>query len=274
MELPNLQLIPIEYLIPHEHFDPQRTLPLYKRMRTSKLFRHPAIVMPLGPSRYIILDGANRAAVLREMGMQHILVQVVRPDDPGLKILSWNHVLSDLEPADLLRSLEEVPGLHLEPIRLDMVEAAPQSGQNLAAVLVRQAGAYRLETRAESLSERVRLLNAIVNSYKNFARMDRTTVASLEPLQDLYPSLTGLVVFPPFQINEISQMVENGYQLPPGVTRTTISPRALHVNFPLENLAAASSLKYKNLTLERFLHERMAGKKVRHYAEATFFFDE
>ena len=97
---------------------------------------------------------------------------------------------------------------------------------------------------------------------------------SLNPLLSLYPTLTGLVVFPPFLIDDLREMIEHGDLLPPGVTRTTISPRALHVNFPLEELAKPTSLKEKNAALETFLQQRMAAKKVRHYAEATFFFDE
>ncbi len=61
---------------------------------------------------------------------------------------------------------------------------------------------------------------------------------------------------------------------PPGITRFTISPRALRVNYPLADLSADSSLEAKNEALQRWINERMARKGVRYYAEATVLYDE
>ena len=53
-----------------------------------------------------------------------------------------------------------------------------------------------------------------------------------------------------------------------------ISPRILHLNYPIEEMAVEKPLEEKNATLQRFIQERIAEKGVRYYAEATYLFDE
>jgi hypothetical protein len=53
-----------------------------------------------------------------------------------------------------------------------------------------------------------------------------------------------------------------------------MSPRALRVNYPLEELSANKSLEDKNAALDRWVNERVARKGVRFYAESTVLFDE
>lgn len=61
---------------------------------------------------------------------------------------------------------------------------------------------------------------------------------------------------------------------PPGITRFTISPRALRVNYPLDELSANKTLEAKNEVLQHWVNERIARKGVRFYAEATVLYDE
>jgi hypothetical protein len=82
------------------------------------------------------------------------------------------------------------------------------------------------------------------------------------------------VVFPNFKIDDILKLAGAGYLLPTGITRFTVSPRALHVNYPLFELASSKPLAEKNADLQEWIQKRMAQKGVRYYAEATFLYDE
>jgi hypothetical protein len=62
--------------------------------------------------------------------------------------------------------------------------------------------------------------------------------------------------------------------LPTGITRFTVSPRALHLNYPLHELSSGKPLEYKESYLQQWISERVKHKGVRYYAEATFLFDE
>ena len=86
--LPKLQILSTESLIPHEWHDDSRTKPLIERLRASGVLRNPPIVTPFDDSsgRFMVMDGANRSSAFKQMGLPHILAQVVQEDDPGVQL--------------------------------------------------------------------------------------------------------------------------------------------------------------------------------------------
>jgi L-serine kinase (ATP) / ParB family transcriptional regulator, heme-responsive regulator len=275
-ELPTLTFLPVEALIIHERHDDQRTRPLIIRIRNSGVFRNPPIVCPLqdGSDRYMVLDGANRTTALQEMDFQHVLVQVVQPDHPGLALQNWNHVVWELGPDRFLSGIHDLPGIRMMPEHESKAEPDLSGDCGLALVLSCNGHIYNLCTTAGDLETRVEQLNLIVDSYKDRARLDRTSSRDVHLLGQIYPQFSGLVIFPNFKIEAVMQLAGKGYLLPSGLTRFTISPRALHLNYPLEELASDAPLEVKNQRLHKWLQERLERKSVRYYAEATFLFDE
>jgi hypothetical protein len=187
---------------------------------------------------------------------------------------NWNHVVWELNEQRFLAGVQAV----------DMIELAPQTdpevmpnlgGECGVAILQTCSGArYQVCASACELVERVNTLNAIVDSYKDRARLDRTVLRDVAPLEEIYPTLCGLVIFPTFRIQELMHLAGQGYLLPAGITRFTISPRALHLNYPLEELSSHAPVEEKNERLFKWLKERVAKKTIRYYAEPTFLFDE
>ncbi len=57
-------------------------------------FQDPPVVAKL-KSKYVVLDGANRVTVLKELGMPHILVQIVDYQKPAVELKTWNHLICD-----------------------------------------------------------------------------------------------------------------------------------------------------------------------------------
>lgn len=275
-EFPTLTFLPVECLLIHERHDDQRTLPLILRIRSSGVFRNPPIVTPLqdGSARYMVLDGANRVTALRQMGFPHALVQVVQPDDPGLTLLTWSHTVWELNPVRFMRGLRSIPGLRMR--RLHDPDARPSLELECGLAMVQNCRGRRYALCAETgdLETRVRLLNDLVDSYREKARFDRTSLRDACQLVDVYPSFCGLVIFPSFNIHDLLRLAGKAYLLPAGVTRFLISPRALHLNYPLDELAADKPLQDKNQMLHQWIQERLAHKRVRYYAESTYLFDE
>lgn len=273
--LPNLAFLPVEKLIIHERHDEQRTPPLIERIRASGILRNPPIVAPLqdGTGRYMVLDGANRTTALTKMGFPHALVQIVQPDDPGLRLENWNHVVWGLDPSDLLIKAREIPAITLVP-QPDGEEPDLWGDCGLALLQIPNGKTYTVCTTANELVERVGLLNAIVDCYNSRAHLDRTNAVEIVGLESIYRDLSGLVIFPHFEVENVLELAGAGCLLPAGITRFTVSPRALHLNYPLEELAADKPLDEKNADLQRWIQERIARKGVRYYAEATFLFDE
>lgn len=274
-DLPVLSFLKIDDVIIHEWHDDQRTPPLIERIREAGLFRNPPIVAPLhdGSGRFMVLDGANRITALRSMGFPDVLVQVVEPDHPGLCLENWNHVLWEMDPKTLLAEIRAIPDVH--PVVLgEQGQPNIMDDCGLAQVQVPRGKKFTLCSGTEELVTKVALLNAIVDSYKNRCKLDRSMARDVQELEDVYTSLSGLIIFPQFKIQDVLFLAGSGYLLPTGITRFTVSPRALHVNYPLYELAADKSLAEKNEALQRWVQNRINKKGIRYYAEATFLYDE
>lgn len=274
--LPHLAFLPVEDLIVHEWHDEQRTPPLIERIRANGVLRNPPIVAPLQDhtDRYMVLDGANRVTALRKMGFPHALVQIVQPGDPGLKLENWNHVVWGIPPEHFFHGIDNINGLDLAPGSGEQKEPDLWVDCSLGLVQLPRGDIFTLCAQAEELVTRVDLLNAIVDSYKDRARLDRTNGRQIETFRKIYPDLSGLVIFPYLKIEQVMQLASAGFLLPSGITRFTVSPRALHVNYPLEGLASDRPIEEKNEDLQCWIQEKIARKGVRYYAEATFLFDE
>lgn len=274
--MPKLQILPVDQLLPHEWHDEQRAKPLVERLRASGILRNPPIVTPLGDDteRYMILDGTNRTAALKQMAIPHCICQVVDADDPGLKLKTWNHVLWEMKPEDLLKKLRAIDGVSLKAInpKKELKTLWPQ--KTLVWVQTPDGKAHIARSEPKDLLHRAAKLSAIADNYRSEARLDRTRANQIDELDGVFSELCALVVYPPFSVAEVRQLSSEGVHLPPGVTRFTISPRALRVNYPLEDLAADKSLSEKNQALGRWQKERMARKGVRYYDEATVLYDE
>jgi hypothetical protein len=275
-EMPVLCFLPLESLLIHEQHDEQRARPLMLRIRSSGIFRNPPIVTPLhdGTDRYMVLDGANRVTALKKMDYRHVLVQLVEPDDPGLTLHNWNHVVWELEGLRFFLGFVWQSGLHLahEPDR--EAQASLMGDCRLALIQDCRGRYFSVCTQAQSLEERVDLLNAIVECYRHSARLDRTNLRDIQALGQIYPALAGLVIFPPFKVPDLLKLAGAGYLLPSGITRFSIAPRVLHLDYPLEKLAEEKSIEEKDRALNKWLQEQVTRKRVRYYAEPTFLFDE
>lgn len=275
--LPVLAFVPVDHLLIHERHDHQRTLPLIKRIRATGVLKNPPIVTPLkdGTGRYMVLDGANRTTSLREMAFEHAVVQVVQPDDRGLKLQNWNHVIWGKDPGEFLQHIHDLEDIELVK-EWEEQDARPDIERdcNLATVKDHSGQAFRVCTDEQVLEARVRLLNAIVDTYRHSARLDRTSAREAGNMQEVYPQFCGLVLFPQLDIRDVMKLAGKGYLLPSGITRFTVSPRALHINYPLEEMAASKPLEEKNAELQSWFRKRLAEKGVRYYAEETMIFDE
>jgi hypothetical protein len=271
--LPKLNILPIHQLILHEDHDQQRTLPLVNRLRAAGILRNPPVVLPLadGTDRYMVLDGANRVTALQEMEFPHIVAQVADGDHTHIALQTWNHVVWGMPAPALVEDIHSVPGLTLTEV--DAQKSVTPPAGALVHVRLADGRAFMLELPAE-LSEQVRALHGIVDSYKQHASLDRTSQTRIDSFERVYPTLTALVVFPRFEIQAVLRLAGERCLLPTGITRFTVSPRALHLNYPLHELSSGKPLEYKEAYLQQWIDERAQNKGIRYYAEATFLYDE
>lgn len=272
--LPNLKILPIESLILHEDHDNQRTMPLVEKLRAAGIIRNPPIVMPLmdGTHRYMVLDGANRVTALQEMEFPHIVAQVVASDNPHVILQTWNHVVWGMNTKSLMASLHKVKGIELVKVNtrksLDAPKYVPMQ------VRFSDGRFFILKETPSDLATHIKTLHGIVDTYKTRASLDRTSQTLVDSFKKVYPDLTALFIFPNFKIKTVLKLASENIVLPTGITRFSVSPRALHLNYPLHELSSGKPLEYKQEYLNFWIEQRVKKKGIRLYSEATFLFDE
>ena len=272
--LPNLKILPLESLILHEDHDNQRTLPLVEKLRAAGILRNPPIVMPLtdGTDRYMVLDGANRVTSLQEMEFPHIVAQVVDVNNPNVNLQTWNHVIWGMSTKTLMNELRKVKGL--EVIKINTSKSLDAPKYMPVQIRLPDGKFYILTESPSDLPAHIATLHKIVNAYKTSAALDRTSQTLVDSFRNIYTDLTALIIFPSFKIKTVLKLAAQQIMLPTGITRFTVSPRALHLNYPLHELSSGKPLESKAAYLKHWIEERVKKKGVRLYSEATFLFDE
>jgi hypothetical protein len=274
MDLPDLRILPLDQLVPHEHTDPRRVDPLLARLRDEDVLKNPPIVAPFGngDSRYVVLDGANRTTAFARLGMPHILAQVVSYDSVELHV--WHHVITRHTFDDLVERIAAVPGIRVRATPLIGARAALARREALAFVsCVQDPKVFCVEGGADLIS-RTDLLNRVVHMYEGVATVQRTTSDTLADARAAYPDASAVVVFPRFQPAEIIDLAQTGVRVPAGITRHVLPVRALRVNYPMHLLREDAPVEHKNARLRDWVGERFRLRQARVYAEPTVLFDE
>jgi hypothetical protein len=273
--IPDLRIVPLASLLPHEEHDAQRSEPLVRRIQEAGVLLNPPVVAPMGDDHFVILDGANRHYALGILGYKYILVQVVNYESDQVELGTWHHIIGGLTPFEFLRHVREIRNLGVECCDLLSARAALARREVLAYAVLQDETAYTLQAEVVDLVGRTMLLRQIVDTYKERGTLNRISTDELSQARKLYPDAIAIIVFPHYQPVEIVVAARDGVHLPPGISRHIIKGRAMRLHYPLEAFRDnGESLEAKNAQLQHWIQARMAEKRVRYYAESTFLFDE
>jgi L-serine kinase (ATP) / ParB family transcriptional regulator, heme-responsive regulator len=263
---PDLRIVPIDSLRPHEEHDSQRALPLIERLQQESVVINPPIVAPMENHEYVILDGANRYYALSHLDYPHILVQVVTYDSGYVDLKTWRHIIGGWDINQFIQHLHKLPDIQL---------ADKKSEDAIAHIIFRNQGIVAVRASAENIHERNAALREIVSIYQRNAVLHRTALSEPGDIWRLHPDGTAIMVFPDYESADIMAAAQYNAYLPPGISRHIIHGRALRVNYPLNELTDKNkSLTDKNNDLNSWIQQKMANRHVRYYAEATYQFDE
>ena len=263
---PDLRIVQIESVQPHEEHDNQRSDPLVERLRHETMMINPPLVAPISPSRYVILDGANRCFSFARLDYPHILVQVASYESGYVELGTWRHIISDWDVDAFLGELRQLEDIELRE---------GQARRAIAHLMLPDKRVFSLHAPVQNTRVRNAALRHVVHVYQRKARLYRTAIPEPRDIWPLYPEAIGLMVFPHYNPSDIIAAAKYEAYLPAGISRHVIHGRALRVNYPLDALRDSETpLMEKNQTLKTWMQEKLAKRKVRYYAEATYQFDE
>ena len=266
----SLQVVPLEKVFPHEHVDPRRVKKLTGRLEADGVLSSPPVVVESG-DYYVVLDGATRTTALKQLGYPHAIVQVVSDHD-NVDLRTWYHAISGVNPSKLVKLLDDLP-------EVSMVETDPNK---ILDEMIVYGGLCYLHTadgrvffiQPATGVNRLDALNKLTNTYIEAGLVSRTLNRDVISLQQEYPDLAALVIFPEYTFEQVLQIARAGRVLPAGITRFIIPGRVLRLNAELDHLKSDSSLAEKNAWLYQYVIDKQAEGKVRYYQEAVYLLDE
>ncbi|NDJ60982.1 MAG: hypothetical protein GYB67_07645 [Chloroflexi bacterium] len=263
---PDLRIVPVDHVHPHEEPDSQRLRPLVENLRQAEFIINPPVVAPVTADQYVVLDGANRIHACTALAFPHIIVQVVSYESGFVELGTWRHVVSDWTKGDFIEQLRALPEIHM----INSMDA-----RAVAHILCPDGSITAVRAAVETTHERNVVLRDLVAVYQQHATLHRTDLTEPDDVWQLFPDATALVIFPTYQPADIIAAALHHSLLPPGISRHIVHGRALRVNYPLAQLRdGQTSLAAKNDALARWVQEKFAHRGARYYAEATYQFDE
>lgn len=264
---PDLRILPIDHLHPHEEHDPQRAQPLIKRLAEAEFFTNPPIVTQVGDDEYIVLDGANRYTCFAHLGFKHILAQVVDYDSEAVELGVWQHIISDWD--------EETFTKALETLQHSTIQQGWDTTHAVSQIMLHNGTVMSLNAPADTIEARNQALREIVGVYRQRAALYRTALTDPTLIWPLYPDAVALVLFPLYEPADIIASARQHAYLPPGVSRHVIHGRALMLNYPMSALLDnGKGTAAKNEDLQNWLRTRLSKRAIRYYAESTYQFSE
>ena len=293
MNLPDLRILPLEYLVPHEKTDPRRVNPLTERLKSESVLVNPPIVAPFGRNdpRFVVLDGANRTSAFRALEVPHIVAQVVNYSQVQLN--TWHHIITSCDFETLMEQLHTIQGMKLSEDDLMSARARLARREAIAYISygdavndvthafdhdsdhdIRQLSPAIVLCCADSTGQRTELLNQLVELYEGCSKVQRTTSDNIADARQSYPDASALVVFPRYEPAEILDIARRGQHVPAGITRHVLPVRALRLNYPMDILRSDEPLARKQGHLTEWIYERVQSRRVRTYSEPTVMFDE
>jgi len=255
--LPVLRVVPLESIRRHEEFDPLRVQRLMGRIQSEGVQVNPMVCCLAPDGELILLDGATRTESLKEMGLEHAVVQMVEPADVSLE--TWHHVVRGCTTDDVLEAVRGQADLILG-------EEAGAPGLHLKNAASRAVLGVGISPNAT--------LSSLVAAYVGTWRVSRVADPGVDPVSWSFPDWSAVVEFPILTLEDVMKAAISDDLLPAGITRFLVEERALRLNVPVETLRTPATIEAKQDALDELLAERAREGRVRRYEETVFILDE
>lgn len=274
----DLEVVPIDQIVPHEHIDLKRVSRLVERLEDDGRLVNPPVTT-YWKERYVILDGATRYSALRQLGYANGIVQVVDKNQAGFQLHTWYHAISVEQQTgkapsfdELVNTLQKVPGLSLKPINADEAQGALLRPNSLCYFIAREGRMLLAEIKPGA--SKLAVLNGIVDTYNAWGVVERTLLTDIDRLIAQFPQLVAVAVYPQFNPEDVFDAAAEGNLLPAGLTRFVIPGRILRLNADLTRLKRDEPLAEKRAWFNEFLIGKLSRSRFRAYQEPVILLDE
>ncbi|KAA0210371.1 hypothetical protein FBQ84_04475 [Ignavibacteria bacterium CHB1] len=269
----NLRILKLSEILLHEATESNRLRNIYSRIARSRFLMNPVIVGKYG-EEYVLIDGANRAGSLKEIGCKLILAQIINYKSPDVKLLTWDHLIYNFDLHMLDRfairhnlKYELIEGVISKPI-------VENKDDNIFATEIESGKTLSIELPYEFF-DKIKAITNLTKLYFHKFNFDRSeSEISISELRKYSRRNGVLIKFPAFSKQQIMRIARSSHHLPAGISRHIVVNRVLHVKYDIEKLKSTSGIETKQKELEDLLLKKIDSNKVRQYTESVIVFDE
>lgn len=269
----NLKLLRLDEVHLHEATEDNRLRNIYSRIAHAKYLLNPVIVGKFNKD-HILIDGANRTSSLQEIGCKLILAQVIDYKDPGIKLLTWDHVIYDFD-FEKLKEFAIKNNLNYDIVKNS--HALKIRSNNLSRISAAdiQSGTTILIELPIKFFDMIDTLSKLTSVYFHKYSFDRSeSEIKFSQLQKYSRRQGVLIKFPILEKKHILKIARSKHRLPAGISRHILVNRVLHVKYSIDKLKSVSSIEKKQKELNEMLLKKIDNNKVRQYKESVIVFDE
>ena len=276
---PLLRLVPTNRVRFHENPEPGRTERLRKRIERDALLKNPPIVAEMDDGHYLLLDGANRVSVFRQLDYPQIPVQVVDYGDPAVQLKGWHHLLLEGEGLNLQEAYANLPGVVMRRLAHKNLRHVLELREVFAVLVTDEEtcwGLYPEHDEGEiDMRRRIEICEAVVNAYEGQTRLERVKLADYSLLPEVVGNVAHqLCLFPVLHKGEMLHLAAAGVMIPTGLTRHIIPGRALGINLDLTFLTGPGSEAEKESHFQSIVDGLAMEGRIRFYEESVFILNE
>jgi hypothetical protein len=242
---------------------------------------NPPVVTEIPGGRFVVLDGATRVTAFRQLGLPHIVVQVVDFQKNNVKMNTWYHAVHSHHVTgggsgseQLLQTIAAIDGLMLTPIPMEQLPHALWQRSALGYAVTAERQGLLLELSRPDERDWLAVLVDLVDAYGAWGEVTRTLDTDYAAAANQHPGFAALFVYPQFSPEIVMQAAAGGRLLPAGVTRFLVPGRILRLNAPLDLLASGTSLGAKADWLDRLVEGKLGNRGMRYYEEPVILLDE
>ena len=274
-KLPNLKIIKIDNILLHEDINKQSVEKLRTRIGLSGILQNPIVCTRIrNYKKFLLLDGAHRYTALKELECRYVPAQIVDYHDPLLKLKKWGHLFNINDEQLIIDTAKNIKNVQCEISKYKKSVTFHKITPRFYAQIILKSGRSILITGKNYLKEKIDAINTLSSLYIESGLIDRISYDDFDSLITYYQDFTGLIIYPQFTKDEITQIARKTPKLPAGITRHIIPKRVLHLNMPLNILRFADNQSEVEKFLMDFINQRIKNKAIRFYSESTFFFDD
>jgi hypothetical protein len=266
----NLDIVPLDKIIPLEKYHPSRANMIKNELMSTDHLINPLLVTQLDNGSFLLLQGINSYQALKSLGINDTVIQIIGPESDTTQYMSWSHLVRNLKSEYFLQIADELK------MRYDVSEGLTyviEGGNRKQITCVFFKGiSYKFEAGTDGLIEQAKIINRFIESYQaNSSHLrlypDNLVLRAVE----LFENENVLINLPRYSRNEIIRLADAKVQFPLDYINLNLENRVVGLDYPINVLRSNVEIEEKRSFLNDLIRMRLLSNRSMVFGGKVFY---